>query len=71
MKVYLVRHSFAWLIRNNRNTKNFLAPIQKRKSLGLSILRLFAWLIPIIVLTASLAGITILTLGGHFVIITA
>ena len=38
------------------------------KTLGMSILRMFAWLIPIIVLTASFAGITILTLGGHFVI---
>ncbi len=34
----------------------------------MSILRLFAWLIPIIVLTANFGGITILALGGHFVI---
>jgi ATP-binding cassette subfamily B protein len=48
--------------------EKFLAANTEAKSLGLSILRLFAWLIPIIVLTASFAGITILALGGHFVI---
>jgi len=48
--------------------EKFLVANTEAKSLGLSILRLFAWLIPIIVLTASFAGITILALGGHFVI---
>ncbi len=48
--------------------EKFLAANEQAKNLGLSVLRLFAWLIPIIVLTASFAGITILTLGGHFVI---
>jgi ATP-binding cassette subfamily B protein len=48
--------------------EKFLQANDQAKSLGLSILRLFAWLIPIIVLTANFAGITILTLGGHFVI---
>ncbi len=48
--------------------EKFLAANTEAKTLGLSILRMFAWLIPIIVLTASFAGITILTLGGHFVI---
>ncbi|KIO77191.1 ABC transporter ATP-binding protein [Pedobacter lusitanus] len=38
------------------------------KNIGVSILRLFAWLIPIIVFTANMAGLTILALGGHFVI---
>jgi ATP-binding cassette subfamily B protein len=38
------------------------------KNLGLSILRLFATLIPIIVLTSNLARLTVLALGGHFVI---
>ncbi|HSN08830.1 MAG TPA: ABC transporter ATP-binding protein [Hanamia sp.] len=38
------------------------------KNLGLSILRLFATLIPIIILTANLARLTVLALGGHFVI---
>ncbi|MES1216948.1 MAG: ABC transporter ATP-binding protein [Bacteroidota bacterium] len=48
--------------------EKFIAANTEAKNLGLSILRMFAWLIPIIVLTASLAGITILALGGHFVI---
>ncbi len=48
--------------------EKFLAANTEAKNLGLSILRLFAWLIPVIVFTASLAGITILALGGHFVI---
>ncbi len=48
--------------------EKFLAANTEAKNLGLSILRLFAWLIPIIVLTASFAGITILALGGKFVI---
>ena len=48
--------------------EKFITANTEAKSLGLSILRLFAWLIPIIVFTASLAGISILTLGGHFVI---
>jgi ATP-binding cassette, subfamily B, bacterial len=48
--------------------EKFLAANTEAKTLGLSILRMFAWLIPIIVLTANFAGITILTLGGHFVI---
>jgi len=48
--------------------EKFLLANTEAKNLGLSILRLFAWLIPIIVLTASFAGITILALGGHFVI---
>ncbi len=48
--------------------EKFLQANEQAKSLGLSIIRLFAWLIPIIVLTANFAGITILALGGHFVI---
>jgi ATP-binding cassette subfamily B protein len=48
--------------------EKFLSANTDAKNLGLSILRLFAWLIPIIVLTASLAGISILTIGGRFVI---
>lgn len=48
--------------------EKFMTANAEAKGLGLSILRLFAWLIPVIVLTASLAGISILTLGGHFVI---
>ncbi|HEY2349001.1 MAG TPA: ABC transporter ATP-binding protein [Puia sp.] len=49
--------------------EKFLSANTEAKSLGMSILRLFAWLIPIIIFTATLGGITILALGGHFVII--
>ena len=38
------------------------------KNLGLSILRLFAMLIPIIILTSNLAKLAVLSMGGHFVI---
>jgi ATP-binding cassette, subfamily B, bacterial len=48
--------------------EKFLSANEQAKNLGLSILRLFAWLIPVIVLTASLASNSILTLGGKFVI---
>ncbi|WP_316800841.1 ABC transporter ATP-binding protein [Pedobacter frigidisoli] len=46
----------------------FLDANGKARDLGLSILRLFASLIPIIVFVANLSGLTILVLGGHFVI---
>lgn len=46
----------------------FLAASIQAKDIGVTILRLFAWLIPIIVFTANMAGLTILALGGHFVI---
>jgi ATP-binding cassette subfamily B protein len=48
--------------------EKFLSANEQAKNLGLSILRLFAWLIPVIVLTASLASTSILTIGGKFVI---
>ena len=38
------------------------------KGFGLAILRLFAGLIPVITFTANMAALTILALGGHFVI---
>jgi ATP-binding cassette, subfamily B, bacterial len=38
------------------------------RNLGLSILRMFATLIPVIMFVANLAVITILALGGHFVV---
>jgi ATP-binding cassette subfamily B protein len=38
------------------------------RNLGLSILRLFATLIPIIMFVSNLAVVTILALGGHFVV---
>ena len=40
----------------------------KAKDFGLAILRLFAGLIPVITFTANIATLTILALGGHFVI---
>jgi ATP-binding cassette subfamily B protein len=46
----------------------FLDANTQAKNLGLSILRLFALLIPVITFTASMAGLAILMLGGHFVI---
>ncbi len=46
----------------------FLEANTKAKGFGLSILRLFAALIPMIVFTANMAGLAILMMGGHFVI---
>jgi ATP-binding cassette subfamily B protein len=46
----------------------FLEANTKAKNFGLSILRLFAGLIPVITFTANMAALTILALGGHFVI---
>ena len=46
----------------------FLEANTKAKDFGLSILRLFAGLIPVITFTANMAGLSILALGGHFVI---
>jgi ATP-binding cassette subfamily B protein len=48
--------------------EKFHAASEQSKSYSMSILKLFAWLIPIIVLTAGLANIIILVLGGRFVI---
>lgn len=46
----------------------FIEANTKAKDYGMAILRLFAGLIPVIVFTANMAGLTILMLGGHFVI---
>ena len=46
----------------------FLEANTKAKTLGLAILRLFAGLIPVITFTANMAMLSILALGGHFVI---
>jgi len=46
----------------------FLEANTKAKDFGLSILRLFAALIPVIIFTANMAGLAILMMGGHFVI---
>ncbi len=47
----------------------FLETNMESRDLGLSILRMFATLIPVIMFVANLAIVTILALGGHFVII--
>jgi ATP-binding cassette, subfamily B, bacterial len=46
----------------------FIEANTKAKGFGLAILNLFAGLIPVITFTANLAMLTILVLGGHFVI---
>ena len=46
----------------------FIAANTKARDLGLSILNLFAGLIPVIIFVSNMAGLTILALGGHFVI---
>jgi ATP-binding cassette subfamily B protein len=47
----------------------FLEANAKALGLGLRILKMFASLIPVIIFTANLATLTILALGGHYVII--
>ncbi|MGN6566944.1 MAG: ABC transporter ATP-binding protein [Flavipsychrobacter sp.] len=46
----------------------FMETNTQAKNFGLAILRLFASLIPVITFTANMALLTILALGGHFVI---
>ena len=46
----------------------FLDANTQAKNLGLSILKLFATLIPIVVFVGNLASLVILVLGGHYVI---
>jgi ATP-binding cassette subfamily B protein len=46
----------------------FLSANTKARDFGLSILKLFAGLIPVITFTSNIAALTILALGGHFVI---
>lgn len=46
----------------------FLEANAKAMGLGISIVRLFATLIPVIIFSASLASLGILVLGGHYVI---
>ncbi len=50
--------------------QKFLDANTQAKTLGMSILKLFAGLIPVIIFTANMAGLVILTMGGHFVIIS-
>ncbi|MDB5158746.1 MAG: putative transporter ATP-binding protein [Mucilaginibacter sp.] len=49
-------------------TVKFLEANTKARDFGLSILKMFAGLIPIITFTANLSALTILALGGHYVI---
>jgi ATP-binding cassette subfamily B protein len=46
----------------------FLEASAEAKSLGISIIKLFAGLIPVIIFTANMGSLAILALGGHFVI---
>ena len=46
----------------------FLETNKVSRDLGLSILRLFATLIPVIMFVSNMAVVTILALGGHFVV---
>jgi ATP-binding cassette subfamily B protein len=46
----------------------FLETNMVSRNLGLSILRLFATLIPVIMFVSNMAVVTILALGGHFVV---
>ena len=48
--------------------QKFLESNTKARDYGLTILGLFAGLIPVITFTANMAGLAILALGGHFVI---
>lgn len=50
-------------------SQKFLEKNIESRDLGLSIVRLFSVLIPIIMFVANLAVVTILALGGHFVVI--
>ncbi len=47
----------------------FLETNMESRNLGLSILRMFATLIPVIMFVANLAIVTILALGGHYVVV--
>jgi len=49
--------------------EKFLASNEEARDLGLDILRLFAIMIPIIMFVANLAVVSILLLGGHFIVI--
>lgn len=47
----------------------FLESNLESRNLGMSILRMFATLIPVIMFVANMAVVTILALGGHFVVV--
>lgn len=48
--------------------EKFLAANSKAKEFGIQVIKMFAVLIPIIIFTSNMAVLSILTLGGHFVI---
>jgi ATP-binding cassette subfamily B protein len=50
-------------------SRKFLEKNMESQNLGLSIVRLFSTLIPIIMFVSNLAVVTILAIGGHFVVI--
>jgi len=52
----------------NREYEKFMSASTQARDLGLSILRLFAILIPVISFVANIAILVILAMGGHFVI---
>jgi ATP-binding cassette, subfamily B, bacterial len=52
----------------NLESMKFLEANSKARDFGLSILKMFAGLIPVISFTANLSLLTILALGGHYVI---
>ncbi len=52
----------------NLETMKFLEANSKARDFGLSILKLFAGLVPVITFTANMSMLTILALGGHYVI---
>lgn len=60
----LIRVLHAQAIEHNK----FMEASREARSLGMSILRLFALLIPVIVFTSNMARLTVLALGGHYVI---
>lgn len=51
-----------------REYNKFIEANTKAMGFGLQILKLFAALIPVIIFTANMASLTILALGGHYVI---
>jgi len=51
-----------------REYNKFLDANTQARNLGMSILKLFATLIPIVVFVSNMASLTILALGGHYVI---
>jgi len=55
---------------NSQQPENqkFIATNMKSRDLGLSIVRLFSILIPIIMFVSNMAVVTILAVGGHFVV---